>query len=230
MTSTIFGFLYRNLIFILICVFIGGLLGIGANRLFHKTTYTASIKVMFITNITDSNSEGHVETADVSLAKLYLPETSRLIKSADFATAATKIYQRDYDPNGLINPKNIKVDYSENILIFVISYTDYSETDAINKLKAVEQSAKENLPKSIQAKDVTIKATQSEDSITAGRSRQLAVYVLAGAFIGVVVALIKLFISYSLDNSIKSKEELEKITGTSLIAIIENREELIDQK
>lgn len=229
-TSSIFNFLYKNLIFILICVVLGGFLGFGANRLFHKPVYTASLKVMFITNITDTSSEGNVGTADVSLAKLYLPETARLIKSADFAFAATQIYQDEYDVNGTIDTEKINVEYNEKILIFTITYKDYSEQEAINKLKSVKRSAEENLPKSVQAKDVTIKATQSEDSITAVRNSQTVLYVIAGVVVGLILALVKVFISYSLDNSIKSKEELERLTGASLIAVIDNRDNMNDKK
>ncbi len=222
--SLVLNLIYRNLVFVIICIIFCGFLGFGANRLFYKPKYTASVKVMFITNITDNDS-GDMQLADISLAKIYLPETARLIKSADFASAATKIYQQKYKgaSKGIIESSSIKVQYDANVLIFTIGYTDYDEEEAKKKLLAVVDSANENLPKSIQAKDVSIKETQSPESITPVQSNVTFLYVFLGVVAGVVIVILKLFLSYSLDNSIRSKKDLERITGANLIATIERR-------
>ena len=128
---SLFGVLYRKLTLLIIATIIGLLAGLGIAFLSAKPTYTATKRVMFVTKYslpTDDkgnpiNSAGN----DMMLAKLYLPNAVDKIKSQIVIFDANEIYQGE----GEVSSKSISALYGEESLIFSLSYTDYSEEQAV---------------------------------------------------------------------------------------------------
>lgn len=220
---SIFNVLYKHLFLIILATIIGLLAGVGVAFLRAKPTYTATKRVMFITKYSESsNTAGN----DVILAKRYLPNAVDKIKSQIIILDANDIYTGE----GNVNASNISASYGEESLIFSLSYTDLSPELAEEKLNAVIESAKLNFPRpdfSV-AKDSTLREVENRTSIT--KNSNFGKFIILGAVAGLVIAVLYAVIKEATDNTIKDREEVEAITGVSLLACIEDAEAVEKRK
>ena len=220
---SIFNVLYKHLFLIILATIIGLLAGVGVAFLRAKPTYTATKRVMFITKYSESsNTAGN----DVILAKRYLPNAVDKIKSQIIILDANDIYAGE----GNVSASNISASYGEESLIFSLSYTDLSPELAEEKLNAVIESAKLNFPRpdfSV-AKDSTLREVENRTSIT--KNSNFGKFIILGAVAGLVIAVLYAVIKEATDNTIKDREEVEAITGVSLLACIEDAEAVEKRK
>ena len=216
---SIFSVLYRHLFLIILVTIIGLLAGVGVAALRAKPTYTATKRVMFITKYSESsNTAGN----DVILAKRYLPNAVDKIKSQIIILDANDIYTGEGD----VYASSISASYGEESLIFSLSYTDVSPENAEGKLNAVIESAKLNFPRpdfSV-AKDSTLREVENRTSII--KNSNFEKYIILGAVAGLVLSILYVVIKEAMDNTVRDKDELEAITGVSLLACIEDAEKL----
>lgn len=217
-----FKIISRNLLLIIIITIIGLLAGTGLAYMRSKPTYTASIRVMFVAKYSVST-----ETAgnDMLLAKIYLPNAVDNIKSPLFVDSANEKYQGE----GKISSGAISSAYTGDSLIFTLSYTDSTPELAEAKLQVVIDSASENLarPEVTVAKDASLERV--ENRVTTKMNVSSYKYALIGAVTGCILAISYVLIKNSLDNTMKDKDELEKITGSILLATIEDIE-VVDKR
>ena len=218
-------YLYKRLWIIILAGVLGACMGFGVNKLFAKPTYTATATVLLIANLDDTNASSSAQT-NATLAQMFLPETARLIRSPAYVNKANeKLDQADLTDIGYINARRIGLTVNDT-LIFKITYTDATEQGAITKLKAIIATAEENLADpliGIQASNVNLKPMYNEGAIKAPKNSSLTSYVLIGAAAGLVLSAAILLLINALDNTVKSKEDLEEIAGASVVAYIEDR-------
>ncbi len=226
--------IYRNLFLILLVTIIGLLAGLGVAVFKAKPTYTASKRVMFITKYSEPtddkgnpiNSAGN----DMFLAKIYLPNAIDKIRSSLFVHDANDIYENNYAGSGKISASAISARYGEESLIFTLSYTDYSEETALNKLNSVIESAKLNFPKEAisVAKNSTLREVENRASLT--KNSNFGKYLFIGAIFGLVLSVAVLVIKEVTDTTIKDRDELERLTGISVLACIDDAEIVLKRK
>ena len=234
--------LKRFWVLILLMTLVGLGLGFGYAELKVKPVYTASKSVMFIVNATkiDSSSatSGNGSSNNATLAKRYLPDAAVYItsdlfvkKDNEFYSAAAKENPEIYgtDP-GSISRGAISVSYSDNSLIFSISYSDSTENAAKLKLDKVIEGSNFMIVNSgeedseikglIMGEDMELKPTQTYATVSVrnGNSRMIVI----GAILGLVVGLAIVLLIYLLDNTVKDMRELERLTGSNVIAYLEN--------
>ncbi len=218
----IFRILYRNLLLIIIVTVIGLLAGLGVAAVLAKPSYTATKKVMFVAKYSDSaSSAGN----DMVLAKIYLPNTVEKLKSPLFIGTANELYKGE----GQIKAGAIGYEYGAESLIFSLSYTDANKDLVEQKLQAVIDSAKVNLqnPNITVAKDATLKVVENRASVVTNSNFET--YIILGGLIGLVGVVLFVLLRNALDTTMRDKEEIERITGSSLIACIEDAE-MVDKR
>lgn len=215
----------KHLLFIILLTVLCTLLGAGYALLIKKPVYVAVKEVIFVTNIAYEDDDGNLTIPSVrdnmTLAKKYLPTVSKNISTPKFVNAANNIYG---DENDLVSGKAIDVKYSEDSLIFQISYTDADKFSAVKKLDAVIKSAANNLPDFVSAAEVTLTPVQNDAKVT--EDNGLMKFILIGFALGAVLSIGTVLVIGLLDSTIKSKEELEEITGAHLLAKITDVETL----
>ncbi len=207
----------KKIFIIIIAVVVGIFGGLAYCYFLDMPTYTATKTVMLVTNIT-SNDNGQEASNDVTLSKIYLTDVSKLISTPIFVNDANDIYKDD-GGIGSISAGSIKVDYNSDSLIFNISYTDTSTTHIKKKLNAVIESAKINLTGQIMASTPTLLDMQVDPIIKTNKN--ILTDVILGALVGAVIGLAIIVLLYALDNTIRDKEEFEKITGALCLSHIE---------
>ena len=219
--------LYRKLWILILATVLGAMMGLGANYIIAKPTYTATETVLLVATLDDNAGNSSSAQTNATLAEIFLPETAMLIRSPFYIQKANeKLQTIDTTDYGTVRAGAIGVNVSDT-LIFKISYTDASPEAALAKLRAVITTAEEYLSSSeygIHATEVVLKTTQNPGTNVVTKNSELAKFMIIGAAIGLILsAAIVLFIN-ALDNTVKSKEDLEDLTGISVIAYIEDRD------
>ena len=208
--------LFKNALLIFLVTVLCALIGLGYGVAKVKPTYTASRSVIFRTDMNDTASNVNVITNQASLAKIYLPVISSVVKSPAIIEKANEVYGNQSDK---VYSGNVGVSYKENSLIFTLSYTDKEETLAKEKLKAVIAAAQSELRKYVQAGDVTLIDVQNDSNVRVSNAYGKYVGVCAG--VGFVAIVLVVLLIYVLDNTVKDGQEFEELTGLKVIAYIE---------
>ena len=154
------------------------------------------------------------------LGKIYLTNVAMLLKEPLFVDNANEIYHENADATGKISGSKISVDSKQKSLIFKIRYTDSSNEFMNEKLNAIIASANINLNGKIMANNPSLKILQSD--VTINENVKVVKDCLLGFLIGGVVAFALIYLVFVMDNTIKDKEELEKITGVVCLSHVED--------
>lgn len=220
MAIPIFKILYRNLLLIVLITILCAFLSLGYSVLRVKPTYTASRSVILRTTMSreEGGNASNLLSNQATLAKLYLPNIAKLIKSPDVVAEVNEAYDND---NEKINRSAIGVKYGEQSLIFTISYTDKTAELAEEKLNAVIDTfaISDQFQDCVQAEDAQLIHTQKECYVI--KSTTHVKYALIGGVVGVIISIVVATLTYMLDNTIKSKNEIEELTGVYLLSYID---------
>lgn len=212
-----FRILYRNLTLIIIMVSTFVVLGTVYGVFMVKPVYTAKCDAIFYIVLQDSSSS--VQRGTTSLAKSSLPTFSDFIKSPIVEATARK-----NSNNNSISRGAVSVDYYSDNLIISISYTSATPEDAKEKLDAYIDAASsefEAKPPIENAKRISLVKLQNEYIVR--ESKGGSDYFFLGLVIGLVLGVTISVLRYLLDNKLKDKDELEELTGVSLLSYIDKQ-------
>lgn len=219
-TSTSFwcGF-QRFILFIVIVTVIGTAIGCCIAAVKNKTVYTAKESVLIIVKTREDSGE----TTNASFVKkMVLPSVANNIRSSITISKANDKYKEvnaDASPKA-ISAGAIKVGVKEDSLIITVSYSDLSEKAAKEKLDAVIFAASEVLSDEYTVQDLTLSPLQNKPEISTSDS--FWKFALIGFGAGLLLSFVASVIIKSFDQSIRSKKELEEITGVGMLSYIED--------
>lgn len=214
-----FKIIYKNLVLIILITVFCGLCGVLYSVAKVKPVYTASRSVMLKTSVKIDDFSSTVQ-GSVTLAKMYLPEVERAIKTPKVIEKANEKYGVEGDK---ISASAISISYGTDSLIFRVGYTDSNEQAAKAKLVAIIDAASETLPTFIEADGVSLEDVQNEPDVSS-RS-DFNKYIILGVLAGLIISLVVVFLRHTFDNTIKDKGEYEHITGVSVVAVIDKVED-----
>lgn len=224
-TIPFFRILYKNLLYIIIATVICGVIGAGLGKYLTKPVYTARCNLIFNVDLTGSNVNGTANNNN-TIAKSFLPTILYSVQNnANLFIEANDNYENK-EKNGNISSKSFSTSCTENSLICSLYYSDLTEDAAKEKLSEVIKSVKNYVATQgtelVQADSVSMIETQKNYTVTVKDG--FATYVLVGAIGGLVVSAAFFLILYVIDNKVKYPEEIEELTGTSILAYIENND------
>ncbi len=207
-----FQYLLRKWVIILLIMVIGAGASFLVTKWKAKPEFVATQTLIFKTTIS-SNNQSDLKVKETTLAKMYLPTAAKTIKSPDCVAYANELFEDE----GSISSSAISVKFGEESLIFNISCVSDSKASAEKKLIAVIDASKEFLSHEIEADNVELIPVQRGISVKQSSSaiKRNTVFGAAG---GLVVACVILALVFSLDNTIKDADELEKLTGANFLA------------
>lgn len=221
--NSVFLLIYKNLLVIILVTVLFALCGLALGFYKVKPVYTASRTVILrasVDNVTASSSDAKNKN-DVSLAKRLLPNVAKDLTNEVVERFANETYTGE----GTISRRSVVTEYHDDSFVFVIKYSDTDKNTVNDKLDAVIKGFNNYLDidnleyEVIMAKDLRLVSLQNRPA-DLSKSYNLAGYITIGAIIGLVVAILGVVLIYSLDNTIKEREELESITGVSVLSYI----------
>ena len=206
-------FLRRFIVLIVICTVLGTALGLGLVFVKDKKVYTQTKSVIVIAIMNNKSTY-----ASITLTKNLSSNIPTLIKSPVFIDKANEIHGGSGTDR--INSSAIGVSGKES-MVFTISYSDYDKEIAERKLDDYIKAVKEEINAGyLTANEVIINEIDNEPSTSV--SSGFAKYILLGLVGGLVLGFAIAFLIYIFDNTVSSKSELERLTGTTVIAYIED--------
>lgn len=218
-----FSLIYKNLLLVIMIVVLSTLMFLGYALIRVKPVYSVSRSfILRMAVIGESN-----ESSNATVGRRYISQIEGLLKTPDYIIAANEKYEGEV---GKISANSIHVDYNSDSLIFSLSYSDIDKNAAMEKLQAVYLVACEKLQEDINVASLKLidtdnividSATNTYQGIDVSVDNGLTKWILYGAVAGVFVAVMVILILYAIDNTIHSKEELEEITGASVLAFVE---------
>ena len=207
-----FRILYKHKIMIILVTVLCMLLSVAYCAAYVKPVYTASSSVILRMSVGEATA-GNV-TSNASLAKLYLPDVAKIIESPLVISKANERYE-----NKGISASSINVEYGEESMIFTISYSDFSDKVAAEKLKKIIECASDVLAAgAVEAEDVSLISTQNEIDISVNEG--FMKYILLGTAAGIVLSILLSILIYALDTTIVDREEFEDIARVPVLSYI----------
>ena len=216
---TFFSALYEKLLLLILSTVLGALLGFGLGILRVSPVYTETTSVMLITDFKTASGNNASNTSKITLAQLYLPNIEMILTSSEFIEATNESY-REQGGESEITASKININYSdEGSLIFNISYNDSSYELAEEKLDVVVETAKEILKTKLVADNVELKETTNVNAQS--EHYNYTKYIIVGLAIGLLISVGYVTIKFLMDNTIKDREEVERLTGVNVLAYID---------
>lgn len=166
---------------------------------------------------------------DENMMKFYSEE--ELASYGNFINIFTEIVGIDEFMNSTLNKYNLKVSAASvrgglritggtNTPIYTLSYTSYDHDKTGKVLKAVCEEFTTQVESLLPGKKVYILNDVTVGQIMPSKTKRIE----AGLGIGIAISLIFIFIKYYLDNTIKSREELEKLLAIPVLVEIPSHE------
>ena len=207
--------LYNNLLLIVIATVVCAIIGLAMNFVFSKPIYVAKQTVILRMEIKENSSSQNSDNA--TLAQTYLEDVSNIITNS---SDLEKIANDSYGNASRISRSNIKVEIGEKSMIFSISYSDLDAKLAEEKLQHVIEAAKVVLDydNALEAENISLVPT---DSIKTIPTTKTTTYVIVGAAVGLVLAVLFAILAHMFDNTVKDIDEFEALTETSVLSHVE---------
>lgn len=198
----------------------------------RKTTYTATRSMIVICkNVSDENDNNIYN--DLTATSRMIPTIAEYCKQEVVLSLAQEIYGKSN--SGEIKKSGVKVSYDEsgNNYFLYISYTDVEPDLARAKVMAVSEAEKE-IVETVDAKGNpvyvrmmttltfvdTIGTAEDLQKIPCVMNSGSKMIVVLAVIIGIIVAVLVVLFRYLLDDTLKTKEELERATGTQVFAFL----------
>ena len=198
----------------------------------RKTTYTATRSMIVICkNVSDENDNNIYN--DLTATSRMIPTIAEYCKQEVVLSLAQEIYGKSN--SGEIKKSGVKVSYDEsgNNYFLYISYPDVEPDLARAKVMAVSEAEKE-IVETVDAKGNpvyvrmmttltfvdTIDTAEDLQKIPCVMNSGSKMIVVLAVIIGIIVAVLVVLFRYLLDDTLKTKEELERATGTQVFAFL----------
>ena len=210
--------IYKKLTFIILITVVFALIGLAYGLIFVKPEYTITKSLILKLEVNQGSSSDNRNEA--SITKIYFPVVKDIVTSEIVINDAKALAG---DKN--ISASALNLNYGETSMIFTMSYTDNDIELAKLKLSAIIEASKKPIAneKLVAAKNARIEETQRPEIYDVDVHNGLATTIVIAGAIGLVVGVGLAFLIYFLDNTAKDKEEIEELTGTTIIANIENQ-------
>lgn len=229
--SEIMRIIRTRLVWIILIMVFCLAVGISFVVLVQKTTYSATIGVCVqANNYMEKNENGEYVEVEV-------PEHTKYQYSALLASEYQKVLTSNEIINEIsksgvvINVDSLKFTYTESSAFFTITYSYKTRT---SEPEIVKNQVAETLNKYI---DASIEVIDKEDSkfpvylkdklmvysraLDVAESKGSAVTILLSLVIGALLSMIFVVAMYFIDDTINTKEDVERIAGVSNLAFID---------
>ncbi len=198
----------------------------------RKTTYTATRSMIVICKNDETESDSNIYN-DLTATSRIIPTIAGFCKQEVVISRAQEIY--DTSNSGTISKGGVSVSYDEsgNNYFMYISYTDVTPELARAKVMAISMAEKEIVEtKDENGKSVYVRMSTNitfvdniADMVDSGNipcsvNSGLKMTVVLAFIIGVIAAVLVVLLRYLLDDTLKTKEELERVTGTQVFAFL----------
>ena len=215
-------FLRRFIVLIIAFTILGTIGGYFLARRQDQTVYTQTKSVVVVASIDDATKLTNISLTD----RLKLSIAEAIKTAPTISNRASSIYYANCEEQGKtakggVYRGSVNVEVEEG-MILSISYSAASSEEAADKLDAFIEAVQEKSSElfTSYANEVNLYPLDNAPKTTS--SNGFIKLVLLGVLGGLVAGLAIAFIIYILDNTISSKSDLERLTGSTVVAYIDD--------
>ncbi len=203
----------KTQILLIVAIFI--VIGVIYTLGFVTPKYQASTTLLLATNSSSEKTES-ITTTDITLNSKLVSTYSKLVESSKIIRKVISNLSLDIDENTL--KKNISVTAVEDAEMIQIAVKN---EDPVLATKIANETAKifiENVKEyyGIENVHVVDEAEIPQGPVNVNHKKDIIIF----AFIGIVIAGMYILVANMLDTTIKSEEDIEKISGLTVLATI----------
>lgn len=184
---------------------------IYVNR-FRVPVYTSSTTIL----LNQANENIAINTNDLTLNKSLVPTYREIIKSKRVLSQVIKSLDLDYEYSELANM--VEVFEVTDTSIINVTVTNENRSEAATIANTIAEVFTKEIVDIYNIENISI-IDEAEESNKPSSTSAVKV-VLIATIIGIVLAIIAFFIIYYFDTSIKSEEDIERITGLPIIGVV----------
>ena len=210
----IFASLKAHFVFIIAFTLALSVIGAVYALAFKKTTYTASATLQVYVAPTGNISETTAYSFGTYLAEGYM----KVLKYPEYVKKAA-------DNDIKINPNALKFTHPDKSVILEVTYSIKSKQNVkektANDLTEYLKFAIEEINKSensYYANRLRIESEATADTVSANRGTGTTIMIFF--LLGLVASVAIIVIKYFVDDTFKSKEEVEEITGATVLTVV----------
>ncbi len=215
-------FLHRFIWLIIIVTVIGAGIGLGIAFRRDKTVYTQTKSIIFIAKINEKDM-----STNIPLTNKYIPTVRESIVTPIFISRANEIYKENfqgteqYDKFGGIGAGSIGVREGGG-MILTISYNDYNAKVAADKLDAFLEASQKVFQEEVKLTSDDVDFVPIDNVPKTTTTTEFAKFILLSMLAGAVVGIFLSFLIYMFDNTVTSRTDLERLTGATVVAYIDD--------
>lgn len=211
----LFASVKANLALVIALTVIVGAIGAVYAFMFKKTTYTARATLQVYVNPEETNIP---ETTAYSFGTYLAEDYMKVLKYPEYIKNAA-------DKGVKINAGGLKFSHEEKSVLLEVSYTVKSKqnirkkvADDLNGYLEYTKEAIDEGENSNYANRLKIESVATENDVTASRGALTTVLIalVAGFALSIIVVIIK----YFADDKFRSKEDVEAVTGATVLTVI----------
>lgn len=212
----IFASLKAHLIFIIVFTLAISVIGAIYALAFKKTTYTASATLQVYVQPTEDNKIS--EATAYSFGSYLVDDYMKVLKYPEYIKNAA-------EKGVKINASGLKFDHPEKSVLLEVAYTVKSKKDVrektandLNKYLEYTKEAIDAGENSNYAGRLRIESKATADTVSA--SRGAGTTIIIAFILGLVLSVAIIVIKYFVDDTFKSKEDVESVTGATVLTVI----------
>lgn len=205
---------------IVLIILIFAVIGIAYSYLLVEPDYKAKTKLVLTQSI-EGSEDGAITQADITLNSKLVATYGELIKTDNILqTVVDNINNPDITINSIKNNVAVKAVSDTELLEISVTNADpnYAATIANEIAKVFCEKVVEIY--NISNTYILDRAVPDETPYNINHTRDIIIF----AFIGVVVAGVYVLVANMLDNTVKTEQDIEKITGLMVLTAIPNYE------
>ncbi len=221
----------NNLIWIMVIIIASIAVGVGYIYFIQDTKYTATVGIYVYAPSTDEEGND-LKIAEHTLyqySALIAPEYEKVLKSQEMNTYINPMVDGVKQNN--INFSGIKFIYTEESAFFDVTYTygkhggdkEQIKKDVANALNSYVNKSIDKLNSEMKygilRNKLVIVSSASENTVS--QSSGAMSTLLLALVVGIVLSAVFIVLVYFVDDTISSREEIERLVGASTIAFID---------
>lgn len=205
--------LKSKIVLLIFCALLGGGIAWGITKYMMKPTYETSTILCVISNI---GKQEQCLVNDINASQKLVNTYMEVLKSPTILSKAIKRSQLPYTIKEL--QQMITTVSKENTFVFTVSIRGESAEDITNFLNSLVEVCINDIPHIVRVGSMRIVDKASKPNLPI--LPNVSINLVIGMAVGIGLAIFCILIQYSLDNTIKSKEELERCSSIPILGVI----------
>lgn len=206
----------KNKLFIIILLFIGICFGFVYSKFLVKPMYKSNTTIVLSKSLTENDVSGAITTSDITMNQKLVSTYSEIMKSRSVVREVIDRLDLDISQDELISKISVKSKQDTELLEISVTYNN--PVIAANIANTLGEVFTEKVKDVYNIENVSIidVAEISDAPYNVNITKTVVIFAVVSLFIAFVTIFIKVYFN----NTVKTEEEISKLLGLPVLAVI----------